>query len=220
MKIKTIKITPKIILLIFETQFDITSTLLRFQEHYESPEFHGKIFSLKEFKKWYAENSTHGKESGKFTYFADWSGFNIPSHIFSPFKNGDFNPLSVKEKKILKILDKVEEPYYVIGVYSHQSTAQSTLDHEMRHAMFYTNQEYKKEVLEVISKHDFSKMNIELARIGYTEEVFLDEINAFASSDDCRFEHPVPKRIKDRLLKILDKYKKIENIEDLEIPKP
>lgn len=39
MNIEHEKITEKIHLLTFETQLDITSTFLRFQEHYESPRF-------------------------------------------------------------------------------------------------------------------------------------------------------------------------------------
>ena len=83
----------------FPTRKEAASTFLRFQEHYESPQFRGKIFSLDEFKEWYTANSEKGKAKGKFTYYDDWGGFNIPSYILEPFYKGLFNPLSEKESK-------------------------------------------------------------------------------------------------------------------------
>jgi len=44
-------LSDKIHLMIFDNQKELTTTFLRFQEHYESPKFRGKIFSLKEFIK-------------------------------------------------------------------------------------------------------------------------------------------------------------------------
>jgi len=78
------KISEDIYLLVFKNQIDLTSTLLRFQEHFESPKFKDKIFSHKEFVNWYSK----GKEG--FTYFKDWSGFNFPSTNLKNFKNGQF----------------------------------------------------------------------------------------------------------------------------------
>ncbi|MEK7106247.1 MAG: ABC transporter ATP-binding protein, partial [Patescibacteria group bacterium] len=62
------------------TQYALASTFLRFQEHYESPKFRGQFFSLEEFMDWYAE------EYGNFTYYKDWTGFNIPSYILKSFR--------------------------------------------------------------------------------------------------------------------------------------
>lgn len=85
MEIDKKKITDKINLLVFENQKELASTFVRFQEHYESPEFAGKTFSLEEFKEWYIKNSEKGRETGEFTYYEDWSGFNIPSYVMRPF---------------------------------------------------------------------------------------------------------------------------------------
>jgi hypothetical protein len=92
-------LVDRIHLLTFDNQIDLTSTFLRFQEHYESPFFKGKYFTLDEFKEWYIKTSPNGKKSGKFTYYTDWGGFNIPSYILKPFYNGAFNPLSENEKQ-------------------------------------------------------------------------------------------------------------------------
>jgi hypothetical protein len=201
-------VSSKIILLIFETQFDITSTLLRFQEYYEGPFFRGKVFTLKEYKKWYIQSSPEGRETGKFTYYTDWNGFNIPSYIFEPFKAGWFNPLSVKEKKILKILEKqnLEEPFYLIAVTKQSKNVGNVLNHELKHALFYTNETYRKGVVNLVSEYDFSKLEEELGRMGYTKEVFLDEINAFITSDSYPLETVVPKGVKNKLIKLYAKY--------------
>jgi len=53
---------------------------LRFEEYYESPRFKGRIFTFDEYRKWYVKNSPKGKKTGRFTYYSDWSGFNIPSY--------------------------------------------------------------------------------------------------------------------------------------------
>ena len=45
-----------IYLLEFDTQYALTSTLLRFEESYESPEYKGNIFTLSEFKRWYSKS--------------------------------------------------------------------------------------------------------------------------------------------------------------------
>jgi len=103
MKIGHKALAKNIHLLTFENQFDITSTLLRFQEHYESPKFKGQFFTLEEFKEWYIKNSPKGIETGEFTYYSDWNGFNIPSYVLRPFYENKFKNLSEAEKNILNI---------------------------------------------------------------------------------------------------------------------
>ena len=66
----------------FPNQYLLAATFLRFQEHYESPKFRGRIFDWEEFMDWYAE------QKGKFSYLQDWSGFNLPSPVFEPFRSG------------------------------------------------------------------------------------------------------------------------------------
>lgn len=172
-------VTNRIHLLIFGNQRDVTSTFLRFQEHYESPEFRGKIFSLEEFKRWYIQNSPKGKETGEFTYYTDWNGFNIPSSVLRPFYSGDFNPLSEQEKKFLKIFKDLQEPFYVIGIHRETKKLNSFLKHEVAHGLFYTDAEYKRKVLEVLSIFDIEPIKEELrSKAGYHEQVLDDECHA------------------------------------------
>lgn len=94
-KIVKSRIAKDIYLLRFKTQYELAATFLRVQEHYESPRFHGRIFSLEQFMDWYA------KRYGNFTYYEDWAGFNVPSTALQPFYEGKFDPLSEKEKEFL-----------------------------------------------------------------------------------------------------------------------
>lgn len=163
------------------TQYDLTSTFLRFQEHYESPEFKGKIFTLEEYKKWYTANSPKGKQTGEFTYYEDWNGFNVPSHIFEPFFEGKFDPLDEKEKNLLDMVKPFRpKRFYVIGTHSNNVRV---LTHEIAHGLFYTNDDYKKEVLLVLEKINADtrdQINGYLASSGgYNQDVWEDETHAY-----------------------------------------
>src|ERR1043166_6690987 len=92
-KIVKHKISDAIYLLRFETLYELSSTFLRIQEHYESPHFHGRVFTLEQFMDWYAAKN----EKKEFSYFEDWDGFNVPSTAFQPFYDGRFDPLLEKE---------------------------------------------------------------------------------------------------------------------------
>ncbi len=218
MKLKLMKITDKIYLIIFENQFDITSTFLRFQEHYESPKFRGKIFSLEEFKKWYVQNSREGKLTGKFTYHHDWSGFNVPSYVLTPFYEGKFNPLSSKEKRILDMFKKTEEPYYIIGIHKEMPHVASLLKHEIAHGLFYTNKVYKKEVLTILNRFDTKSIRKLILQFeaGYHEAVMDDETHAYTLASGIKLkskEHKLMKKLLDNL------YKKHINSKTANLPK-
>lgn len=167
----------------FLSREELSLSFLRFQEFYESPEFKGKFFSLKKFKKWYVSNSPKGKKTGKFTYVTDWSGFNIPSHILIPFFEGKFDPLSSREKRLLKFFENVKEKsFYIIGTYG-KKIPSGTLNHEIAHGLFYTNQEYKIKMLDLVNglnSETREKIVSALSSMGgYHPDVFDDEIQAY-----------------------------------------
>src|SRR5580704_15894322 len=110
-KIAKSKIAKGIYLLCFKTQYELAATFLRVQEYYESPRFSGRIFSLEQFMDWYAERF------GNFTYYQDWTGFNVPSTALRPFYDGRFDPLSEKEKRLLRLFKGLRKPFYVIGIH-------------------------------------------------------------------------------------------------------
>jgi len=206
-------ITNQIYHLSFPTQYELNSTFVRFQEHFESPKFRGKFFSLNEFKKWYIKSSEGGKRTGKFTYYQDWTGFNIPSHILLPFYKGGFDPLSQKEKCLLELFeDKKFQRFYLIG--TSEDTREDALEHEIAHGLFYTNPEYKKEVLQILETDLDSEARQELIDYfspRYHPDSFEDEIHAYLlekegywRTEGTSVEKFIP--IQRKLKKLFEKY--------------
>ena len=48
------RIAGGLFLVRFNTQYELASTFLRIQEHWESSRFSGRVFSLEEYMDWYA----------------------------------------------------------------------------------------------------------------------------------------------------------------------
>jgi hypothetical protein len=185
MKIEISEVVKNVFHAKFESQYELTSTFLRFQEYYESPMFQGKIFTLEEYKKWYIKNSPNGLITGDFTYYTDWAGFNLPSYILQPFYNGEFAPLSDKETMLLNLFEKINqdnEHYYIIGTFHDLKEDNATFRHEVAHGLFYTNPDYKNEVLKILDDMDsqtYNDIRDILLFTGYDDSVMIDEVHAF-----------------------------------------
>lgn len=161
----------------FDTQYEMCSTFLRFQEFYESPEFQGKVFTHEAFMDWYA--SQH--KDKEMAYFRDWSGFNLPDTAFKKFFAGEFDPLWEKERKLLRLIQDLEPPYYVIGTYGENEA----LDHEIVHGLYYLYPDYALAVNAVLDQwkaSDIIKVRSALSEMHYASSVHFDEINAFTTT--------------------------------------
>lgn len=175
-----IELLKNIFWLEFDSSHEMCSTFLRFQEFYESPKFANQAFTLDEFKTWYQG------DLDEFTYYDDWSGFNIPSRILKPFREGAFDPLSPQEQYLLSLFDGKEDPYYIIGTSVAKMPTPSTedklvLQHETAHGLFCANGDYQKEVLKVLENlapTTRQKMHEWLAW-DYAESSITDEIHAY-----------------------------------------
>ena len=163
----TTKIARGIFVVRFENQYQLASTFLRFQEHYESSRFRNRVFSLEEYMDWYAATF------GAFTYFEDWSGFNVPSTAFEAFYPGQFDPLLRKEERLLRRFRNERTPYYVIGIAS-----DADLQHEVAHALFFTRPAYRAAVLTAMHSYDTASLKKRLAAMGYHPQVLADEVHA------------------------------------------
>lgn len=172
----------------FSTQYRLNATFLRFQEHYESPKFRGRVFSWEEFMDWYA------KQKGNFTYFQDWAGFNIPSCVLTPFYAGKFDPLTKKEKKLLETFQTVRGNFYVIGTRRNEKT--DTLSHEITHGLFYCYPDYRKSVRQCIRRFNTSVIREELLEFGYHPAVVADEINAYMLCGADRLKKTKPSDVR------------------------
>jgi len=167
----------------FDEQIELNSHFLRFQEYYESPEFRGKRFQLIDYINWYAKEN-----DGDFTYFNDWSGFNIPAEVLIDCYHGipDLNDQDEFMYYIAKKAVKASQSgkAYLIGTTT--DAKETTIHHELAHGMFYVNEEYQKKIISEIDKichtMTFYQMMKWLALMGYAENVHHDELNAYLAT--------------------------------------
>lgn len=179
---------------------DAGRALIRFQEHYEGPEHAGKIFTLGQYREWYA------RRFGSFSYYSDWDAYNVPDSAFVEFIKGTFDPLSWFEQEIVEIVRYKKPPYYLVATGGAEG-----LEHETCHAIYYLNEEYRKEADKIINKSNFKQLKEYLLEKGYREEVLNDECNAYTSCDPEHLEENdlvVPKGAQKELKKLYTKYVK------------
>ena len=108
----------------------------------------------------------------------------MPSYMLEKFYNGEFDPLSDEERRLLSVFeDKRSKRFYIIGT-SEETT--DDLKHEIAHGLFYTNCEYNRQVINVLAdmgeaaRQRFTEF---LVKEGYHESVLKDEIHAYIVAD-------------------------------------
>ena len=106
----------------------------------------------------------------------------------------------------------------IIGTFGSDDPS-DTLEHEICHALYYTNDDYRAEIEECLALVDLTNMNKMLLDWGYGENVLMDECHAYLSADydwtyekhkadTDKFEVKVPKEVHLDLRKIRAKYLK------------
>lgn len=182
----------------------LAETFMRFQEYYESPEFKGRVFSVEDFAHWYA------LKYGSFTYAKDWYGFNIPSRAIEPFRRGQFDPLTPLEQRILNICRDARGDFYVIGVTPSAEYFAETVKHEFVHGAFHVNSEYREEVGRCIEEYNIGPINKGLRRMGYCDDVAVDETNSYVLVEPDTIQEYVSiqstKNLREKLDIIFKKY--------------
>lgn len=160
-----------------DSQEELGLTFMRFQEYYESdnPKFRGNIFTLGQLKHWYSE--TYGANN----YHTTWIGFNFPSKVLMPFKQGLFDPLTNEEQKLLELFRYRQDNFYIIGAQNN-----SVLRHELAHALYASNIKYKTEIDTFLKKNQkkLKKINSYILSKGYCKDVLNDEIQAYITDND------------------------------------
>jgi phosphoribosyl-ATP pyrophosphohydrolase len=176
-KIKEVK--PNVFAVIVKDKYDRAMLFCRAQEYYESPspKFRGKNFSIWEYMKWYHEQNHWG-----FSYGADWSGFNIPLQTVRDCYNKLTKPESPYDKGMDEILNKLKsesKDSYIIGA---KDTEGETFKHEVCHALYHTNKNYKKQMDNLtkgLPKRYYNVFASNLVKMGYATKVVDDEIQAY-----------------------------------------
>ena len=169
------RITDKITHLLIRDQGQLAKIFGRAQEHYESPHFHGKVFTFDEMIGFYF---TQG-----FNYIQSVGGYNLPSRALKPLRDGQFDPLSKEEEFLLEAFPT--DDHYIIGT---PGTSQRNLMHEIAHGLFATVPEYKEEVqsvLEKLTELQVRGINAHLETLhgcGYHSSVHEDETHAYILS--------------------------------------
>ncbi len=185
-----------------DSQRELGETFIRFQEYYESAssDFRGRIFTLGSVKNWYS------LEYGGDLYSETWVGFNFPSSVLVPFKQGLFDPLTEEEKVLLDIVRYRNDDFYIIGAQN-----KSTLRHELCHAMYGYLAKYKQEIDHFIDSHKlkFKKVKKYILDKGYTKDVLYDELQAYITdNDDAFILNNLDTELISGINKIYQKYKK------------
>lgn len=185
MKYQLKQITPKIIAVIIKNQYDRAMLFCRVQEFYESAGgalFKDSKFSIWDYFKWYSEKY----KQRCFSYTKDFTGFNLPLIVAK--KCYEFNDIESPYDRTMKnIIDELwtnnGDGKYLIGV---DSLKNSTFDHELAHAFYYTNLEYKQKMdtlTKKLSRANILKFKKNLFSLGYCKSVLKDEIQAYMSTE-------------------------------------
>ena len=188
MKYSIKEVKPNVFAVIVKDKYDRAMLFCRAQEYYESPnpKFRNKTFSIWDYMKWY--NEKYGKG---FSYGADWSGFNIPLKVITQCYNklGKFE--SPYDKVMYDIVVKINKKClfddgYVIAC---GDTKGDTFKHEVCHALYYTDKDYKKRIdalTKSLPQEHYNIFKKNLLEMGYTAKVIDDEIQAYLQYD---FDH-------------------------------
>jgi hypothetical protein len=182
------EISPKIYAV--ETQDDYARAMLfvRPQEYYESSykDFRGKNFCIFEYMDKYRKD----KDTKYFGYTYDWMGYNIPSESLEKCLNGIsaggtiVTPYDTLMHKLYATI-RQHQPrgkFYLLGV---DDVKSAIMDHELAHALFYTNKEYRQKMLALVlglSKSAYTELSAYLQAMGYTNHVIDDEIHAYLAT--------------------------------------
>lgn len=117
---------------------------------------------------------------------------------------------------LAKLLNTRDDRWYLIGC-SDQSPSH-VMDHEVCHGLFYTLDEYREKVLKQVGDMPSGarkKMTDWLAKRGYDESVFDDEINAYLSTGipkDCKGDEGL-QAARCKLRRLFNKYKPDPRVE-------
>jgi len=181
-KYKVKRVKPNVFAVVVPDDYERAMLFWRAQEFYESSckRFRGSRFSFWDYARWYA-----GKYTGSFSYPADFVGFNMPLIVAKKcYEVNDMEtPYDMEMKEIVDSLFVNGERQYIIGA---ESLKGDTFDHEMAHAFYYTNIEYKKEMDDITSslpEKSLSAFRKNLLKIGYHRSVVKDEIQAYMSTE-------------------------------------
>lgn len=184
---KLTRLHKQILYFEFPSAREMTLTFFRISEHYESlyPNIREQRFTVEDFLE------TFMTEDGELTYFYSVYGFNVPGGSFKRFFERNQDHLTRREAALL---DQVKsavnydiDDFYIIATASADAR---TLDHELSHAFYYLDPEYRRRVdglvTNAVRTDLINEFKEALAFMGYNNEVFSDEVGAFLCTGKMR----------------------------------
>merc|ERR1712107_183827 len=140
------ELAPGIFHIQFAHQLLMASTMLRLQERYECPcdGLRGRCFSVAEYKAWeHKVNRARG-----FTYYDTWPGFNVPGEVAREALHSE--GLLPREQALKNVLRDalLLQTFYVIGTAPNDG---DTLYHEVCHALYELNADYRADIEEYLT---------------------------------------------------------------------
>lgn len=207
-------ITPQILLIDMGTMYELGSLFIRMQEFYECPniKFCGNYFTLDEYMDWYA--STQAEK--KFTYFEDWAGFNIPGRSLIAFwnlfiaKEGKLRPKEMEFFALIKdFIWNNDGNFCVIGTFAGRH---DILEHELRHAYYYLNEDYRRtcdDIFKAMPESVRQAVTLSLLDMGYSATVVPDEAQAYFGTETHASIKDVFSNIPTDLAPWVDKFKNV-----------
>jgi len=181
MKLKVKEVRPNIIAVVVPDDYDRAMLFCRVQEFYESPckRFRGNGFSIWDYARWYS------RKAGCFSYPKDFVGFNLPLVVAKKCyeMNEIETPYDTQMHDLIESLFVNGERQYLIGAESFKG---GVFDHELAHALYYTDIRYKNEMDDLtrdIPKKSIAAFRKNLLKLGYHAGVLKDEIQAYMSTE-------------------------------------
>ena len=219
---KTEIVANNCLLIKFNQQKELTLTFFRVQEYYESanPKLYQKAFTLETFVE------EQMKSDGSLDYFNYWTGFNVPGYIIEEWSKKIDAEYYDREYQLINLVKDrldLEQKYYVIGTLMDDA---NTIDHEIAHALYYMNIEYKNEMAELIKEfqtnhiEDYNRMCSILTNVRqYGNNVLFDEIQAYMATEpkkelikDFGINYSDCRKIIKKFQKVLQKYNTYQHV--------
>lgn len=175
------EIADRIYALEVKNDFDRAMLFMRVSEYYESKKYKGKHINIWDFIREYADG-------GDFKYATDWEGFNLPISVAKKcinfvLKDNDVSNYTPYDSFMYDILYELPEDGYLIGT---KSMKGSLFQHELCHALYFTNNDYKRDADDMtnkINKRVYNNLQKELLSLSYHKSVTNDEIQAYFTTE-------------------------------------
>lgn len=186
----TIKeVSPNVLLVSFPNRKELTFTMCRVEEFYEaaSDKLRGQVFTWAEFIDEFTDDEGH------MDYFHSWSGFNVPGATFNTWMT-NFKDMSSRELELIRLvmngvsnITDLDSRYYIIAAVTGGSEIE---DHEIAHATYYVNEDYKIAMDELNAKLDADARLLlinSFTDLGYSATVHEDELQAFLGTSTSQY---------------------------------